>query len=110
MILDPMALETCRILHAQLHQPPRGKEGEDDGRCRRGRWPLLPRDWLVMVTALEADLPLEHGLHEQPHHRAPGQGGHPFGLLQPHRPHSHRVFAPAQAGGYGDMWRLIGLE
>jgi hypothetical protein len=71
---------------------------------------LLPRDWLVMVTALEADLPLEHGLHEQPHHRAPGQGGHPFGLLQPHRPHSHRVFAPAQAGGYGDIWRLIGLE
>jgi hypothetical protein len=30
-----------------LHQHHRGKEGEDYGRCRRGRWPFIPGDLLL---------------------------------------------------------------
>jgi hypothetical protein len=110
MVLDAMALEARRILHAQLHQHDRGKEGEDHGCCRRGRWPLIPGDLLGMIAEIEAHLPLEHGLHEQPPHCEPCQGGNPFGFLSPHRTDGRRVFAPAKAWCYGDMLLLIGLE
>jgi hypothetical protein len=67
MVLDAMALEACRLIHDKLHQHHRGKEGEDYGRCRRGRWPFIPGDLLVMVAEIQADLPLDHGIHEQPY-------------------------------------------
>jgi hypothetical protein len=67
MVLDAMALEACRLIHDKLHQHHRGNEGEDDGRWRRGRWPCIPGDVLVMVAEIQADLPLDHGIHEQPY-------------------------------------------
>src|SRR5262244_2367467 len=92
IVLEAMALEACRIILDTLHQHYRGKEGKDYGRGRRGCWPLVPGDLLVMVAERAADLPLEHGIHEQPHHREHRQGGNPFGFLQPHRTDGCRVF------------------
>src|SRR4029450_12040654 len=110
IVLDAMALEACRILQDTLHQHDRGEEGKDYGRGRRGRWPLIAGDSLVMVAEREANLPLDHGIHEQPHHREHRQGGNPFGFLQPHRTDGRRVFDPAKAWFHGDMLLLIRLE
>jgi hypothetical protein len=81
MVLDTMALEARRILHDQLHQHHRSKEGEDYGRCRRGRWPLIPGDLVMMVAEIQADLSLDHRLYEQAYHREHRQGGNPFRFL-----------------------------
>ena len=110
MALDAMDLEACCILHGKLHQPHRGKESEDHGRCRRGREPFIPRDLLVMVAEIQADLPLDHGIHEQPHHREHGQGRDPFGFLQPHRTDGGGIFDPTKARFHRDMLFLIRLE
>src|SRR4029434_3515456 len=85
IVLDAMVLEGCRIIQDKLHQHYRGEEGKDYGRGRSGRWPLIPGDLLVMVAEMEADLPLDHGIHEPPHDGEHRQGGNPFGVLQPHR-------------------------
>jgi hypothetical protein len=66
MILDAVDLETARIIHDKLHQPHWGKEGEDHGRCGGGCGPFIPGDVLGMVAERQADLPLEHGIHEPP--------------------------------------------
>ena len=50
MILEAVDLEAGRILHDKVHQHSRGKEGEDYGRCGRGRWPFIPGDVLSMVV------------------------------------------------------------
>jgi hypothetical protein len=66
MVLDAMARAACPLIHNHLPQPPRGKAGEAYGRGRRGRWPLLPGDWLVRGAARAAARPWAHGLPQHP--------------------------------------------
>lgn len=96
--------------HSQLHQRYRGKEGEDHGRCGRSRWAFLPGDVLIMVAEMQADLPLDHSIHEQPHDREHSQGRKPCGFLQPHGTDRGRVLDPAKARFHRDMLFLIRLE
>jgi hypothetical protein len=110
MGLDAMALEACPLIHDTLDQHPWSQEGAAYGRCRRGRWPFLPGDALVMGAARESDLPLEHGIDEPPHHREPGQGRHPFGCLPPSRPHGRGLLDPAQARCHRAGLCLLCLE
>jgi hypothetical protein len=72
MLLDAVDLEAGRIIQDKLHQHPRGKEGEDYGRCGRGCGPFLPGDLLSMVVEIESELPLDDRLHEQSHDREHG--------------------------------------
>jgi hypothetical protein len=110
MVLKAMALEACHILRDTLDQHHRSKEGEDHGRGRRGRWPFIPRDVPGMGAERQADLPLDHGIHQQPHHREPGQGRNPCGFLQPYRTDGGGILDPAKARFYRDVLFLIGLE
>jgi hypothetical protein len=110
LILDTMDLEACRILHNKLDQHHRGKESKDHGRCGCGRWPFIPGDVLIMVAEIQADLPLDHGIHEQPHDREHGQGRNPFGFLQPYRTDGGGILDPAKARFHRDMLLLIRLE
>jgi hypothetical protein len=98
------------IIHDKVDQHQRSKEGEDYGRCRRDRWPFIPRDLLVMGAEIESDLPLDHGIYEQPHHREHGQGRNPFGFFQPDRADSGGILDPAKARFYRDVLFLICLE
>ena len=110
MVLDAMDLEACRIIHSKLPQHHRGKEGEDYGRCRRGREPCMPGDVPVMVVERQADRPWDHGIHESPHHREPGPGRDPCGLLQPPGTAGGRLREPTKAWCHRDMVFLICLE
>jgi hypothetical protein len=109
-VLDTMELEADRLIPNKLLQPHRGKEGADYGRGGRGRGPFLPGDVLVMVMEIPANLPLDDGLPQQPHHGEHGYGRAACRLLQPHGAERRRILAPTQAGGDGDMLRLLGLE
>ena len=110
MVLDAMDLAPCRMLHSQLPQRSRGKQGEDHGRGGRGRWPCIPGDWLIMVAEIPADLPLDHRLHEPPSHCEHGQGRHPCGLLPPHGTERSGMLAPATARCHRERLCLIRLE
>src|SRR5215831_13162461 len=110
MILDAMDLAAYRIPHSKLHQRYRGKEGEDHGRCGRSRWAFLPGDLLSMVTEIQADLPLDDRIHQQPHHREHGQGRNPCGFLPPHGTDRSRMLDPAKARFHCEMLFLIRLE
>jgi hypothetical protein len=80
-VLDAMHLEAGRIVHSEVDECHWRTEGEDHGRCGRSRGAFLPRDVLIMVAEIQADLPLDHRLHEQPHDREQGQGRNPCGFL-----------------------------
>jgi hypothetical protein len=110
MILDAMDLAAYRIPHSKLHQRYRGKEGEDHGRCRHSRGAFIPGDLLSMVAEIQADLPLDYRVHEQPYHREHGQGCNPCGFLQPHGTDRGRILDPAKAWFHRDMLFLIRLE
>src|SRR5215831_7272747 len=97
MILDAVALEAGHIIHDQLHQHHWGQEGEDHGRCGHGCRPFIPGDVLGMIVEIPSDLPLEHGIPEQPYHREHGEGRKPFGFLQPHRTDGSGMLAPTTA-------------
>jgi hypothetical protein len=105
-----MAVAAGRMLHDTWAQPHRGQESEDDGRCGRGRWPLLPGDVRGMGAERQSDLPLAHGRHAPPPHREQGDGRHPCGLRQPYRTDGGGIFAPAQARCHRAMLLLIRLE
>ena len=68
------------------------------------------RDVLGMVVEIQSDLPLDHGIHEQSHHREHGQGRNPFGFLQPYWGDSCWILDPAKARFHRDILLLIGLE
>ena len=110
MILDAMDLAAYRIPHSKLHQRYRGEEGEDHGRCGRSRGAFIPGDVLIMVAEIQADLPLDHSLPEQPHHCKHSQGRNPFGLLQPHGPDRGGILDPAKTRFHRAMVFLIRLE
>jgi len=110
MILDAVALEAGHIIHDQLHQHHWGQEGEDHGRCGRGCRPFIPGDVLGMIVEIPSDLPLEHGIPEQPYHREHGEGRKPFGFLQPHRTDGSGMLAPTTAWFHRAMLCLIRLE
>src|SRR5712691_12358084 len=110
IVLEAMDLEAYRILHGKLHQHHWGKEGEDHGSCGCGRWSFVPGDVLVVVAERQADLPLDHGIHEQPHDSEHGQGRNPFGFLQPHRTDGGGILDPAKAWLHSGILLLIRLE
>ena len=53
-----------------------------------------------MLAEVEAHLPLDHGLHQQPHHREHSQRRNPFGFLQPYRPDGGGMLDPAKTWFY----------
>src|SRR5439155_21135344 len=110
LALDALDLEASRMLHSTLDQHHRGTEREDHGRCGRGRWPGMPGDVLGLVAAIPSDLPWDHGIHEQPHHREHGPGRKPCGFLQPYRPDGGGMLEPATARVPRDRWLLIRRE
>src|SRR5262247_1976315 len=110
MVLDSMDLMACRLPHSKLHQRYRGKESKDHGCCGRRRGAFIPGDVLSMVAEIQADLPLDDRIHEQPYHREHGQGRNPCGFLQPYRTDGGGLLDPAKARFHGAMLFLIGLE
>ena len=111
MILpDTMDVQDGRIVHGEGDQRHGGKEGKDDGCRGEGRQPLVAGDLLVLLTKIEADLPLENRLPEQSHDREHSSGRNPFGLLQPHRADGGRMLDPATPWFHGERLPLIGLE
>src|SRR5262245_47727045 len=66
MLWDAMALAASPSRHTQRPQPHRGNAGTDDGRGRRGRWPFLPGEGLVLGAERESDVALAHGRHPPP--------------------------------------------
>jgi hypothetical protein len=110
MVLDAMDMQASHIVHSKLYQHNRAKESEDYGRGGCSRGPFIAGDLLVMSVEIQADLSLDHSLHEQPHHRQHGQGGNPFGFLQPPWGASGGILAPAKAGFHRDVLFLLGLE
>jgi hypothetical protein len=50
------------MIHGTWHQRHWGKEGADHGGGGHGSWPFLRGDLLVMVTEIQADLPLDHDI------------------------------------------------
>src|SRR5262245_16716146 len=63
-----------------------------------------------MIAKIQADLPLDHRIHQQPYHREHRQGRNPFGFLQPHRTDGRGMLDPAKPWFYRDMLFLIRLE
>ena len=53
-----MDLEADLLLHDELHEHDRCKQGEHDGRCRCCRRAFVSWNMLVMIAEIEADLPL----------------------------------------------------
>ena len=105
-----MPLEAWRIVHSEVHERHWRKEGKHYG-CRRcGRQAFVTGDVPVMLAEIESDLPLDDGIHQQPHDGAHGQRRNPFRFLQPHRADSGRILAPAKARFHRDMLFLIRLE
>ena len=66
MVVDTMDLEACHSIYSQWYQHDRGQEGEAHSRGGRGRGPFMAGDVLVMVAEIPSDLPVDHGIHEQP--------------------------------------------
>ena len=64
----------------------------------------------VMLAERESDLPLDDGIHQQPHDGEHGQRRHPCGFLQPHRADRGGMLDPATARFHRDMLFLIRLE
>ena len=110
LALDSMDLAACRILHSTWHQRDRGKEGADHGCCGRSREAFIAGALLIMVAEIQADLPLDHRIHAQPHHSQHGPGRNPFGVLQPHGTDGGGSLDPATTRFHRDMVFLIRLE
>src|SRR5262245_24717488 len=110
MVPDSMDLAAYRIPHSKLHQRYRGKEGKNHGCCGRRRWALIPGDVLSTVAEIQADLPLDHRIHEQSYDCEHGQGRNPCGFLQPHGTDRGGILDPAKARFHGDVLFLICLE
>jgi hypothetical protein len=72
ILLATMDLEARHIVHGAVHEQHWRKEGEHHGRGGCSCEPFIPGDLLVMLAELQANLPLDHGIHQQPHHREPG--------------------------------------
>ena len=110
IVLDTMDLEARCIVHGAVHKHHWRKEGENHGRCGRGCQPFIPRDLLGMIAEIQSDLPLDHGIHKQPHHREHGQCRNPFRFLQPHRTDGGGILDPAKAWFHRDVLFLVRLE
>jgi hypothetical protein len=81
------------------------------GCTRRGyRFPFVPWHLLLMGTQVEADLPLDHAIHQQAHDCEHCQGRNPFGFLEPHGADRRRIFDPTKAWFHSRVLLLIGLE
>ena len=110
MVVDAMDLQANHIIHSKLDPHNRPQESEDHRRRGCSRGPFSAGDLLVMGVEIQADLSLDHGIHEHPHDCQHGQGRNPFGFLQPPWGDSCGILAPANAGCHRDLLFLIGLE
>jgi hypothetical protein len=79
--LDAMRLEAALLVDSELHKHHRGKEGKHHGCRGRGRRAFVAGELLVMIAEIEANLPLDHRLHEQPHDSEHSQRRNPFRFL-----------------------------
>lgn len=72
VVLDTMDLEARAIVHRGVHEHHGCKEGKYHGCRGRGSQTFIARDVPRMLTEVEAYLPLDHGIHQQPHDREQG--------------------------------------
>ena len=68
IVLDAMHLEAGRIVHSEVHKPHWRKEGKHYGGRRCGRQAFVAGDVPVMLAERASALPLDDGIHQQPHH------------------------------------------
>ena len=64
IILDAMDLQDRCIVHSEVDKRHWRKEGKHHGRCRRGCRAFIAGDVPVMITEIEADLPLDDGIDQ----------------------------------------------
>jgi hypothetical protein len=64
IILDAMDLQDGYIVYSEVDQCHGRKEGKHHGCCRRGRRTFVAGDVPLMIVEIEADLPLDDGLHQ----------------------------------------------
>ncbi len=98
------------MVHGEVHEHNRRKEGKHHGRRGRGRRAFVAGYLAVMIAEIESDLPVDYRLHQQPHDGEPGQRRNPFRFLQPHRADGGGILDPAKARFHGAMLFLIRLE
>jgi len=81
MWLDTIHLHDLVLAYPELHQGDLSKQGQHD-RCRWGCCrPFVPRDLLRLAMQVEANLPLDDAVDQQPDNREHRQGGNPFRFL-----------------------------
>src|SRR5262249_7482289 len=110
IVLDTMDLEARDIVHCTVHEHHWRKEGKHHSGCGRGSEPFVAGYCPFMLVEREPDLPLDHRIHQQPHHREPRQGRNPCGFLPPHRTDGSRILDPAKAWFHREVLFLICLE
>ena len=64
IVLDAMDLEAERMIHGELDQHHWCKEGKHHGCRGGGRRAFVAGDVPVMLTEIEAHLPLDHRIHQ----------------------------------------------
>jgi hypothetical protein len=110
VVLDTMDLEARDIVHRGVHEHHWCTEGKHHSCRGRGGQTFIAGDLPLMLAEIEAHLPLDHGIHQQPHDREHGQRCNPFRFLQPYRADGSGILDPAKARFDRDMLFLIGLE
>jgi hypothetical protein len=110
VVLDTMDLEARAIVHRGVYEHHWCKEGKHHSGRGRGGQTFVAGDLPLMLAEVEAHLPLDHGIHQQPHDREHSQRRNPLRFLQPYRTDGGGILDPAKAWLYRDMLLLIGLE
>ena len=110
IFLEPMDVSDGRMVHGEVNTRHWRQEGTHHGCCGDRRRTCVAGYVPVVITEIEADLPLDHRIHQSPHDGEHGQRRHPFRLLQPHRTDGGRILDPAKAWFHRDRLLLIRLE
>src|SRR4029450_14044130 len=97
------------MVHGEVDTRHRRQEGKHHGCGGDRRRTCVAGYWPVVITELEADLPLEHRIHQAPHDGAHGPGREPFRCLQPHWTEGGGMLDSAKAPCSRDMVFLIRL-
>ena len=108
--LETVYLRHLLITSPALAQGDLGQQGQDHRCGRGGGRTCVPWHLLGLEAQGQADVALEQAVPQEAHHRQPGPGGHPFGLLPPHGADGRRGREPAHARCHGRVWLLRGLE
>jgi hypothetical protein len=94
IVLDTMDLEARDMVHRAVHEHHWRKEGKHHGSRGRGRQTFVAGNVPLVSAEIEAHLPLDHGIHQQPHDREHGQRCNPFRFLQPYRADGGGILDP----------------